>query len=397
MGSESGEDQPVDQPAVGELGELMEKRSAKWSRYPAGVLPAWVAEMDFDPAPPVAEALAAALAAGDLGYPNAGAEARVAELFCEWMARRHGWSPSPSSAVVLADVVQALYLCLTTLSGPGDAVVVQTPVYPPFLAAVAATGRRLVENPLVRGEHRFEVDLDGLDAAAREAKMLLLCNPHNPTGRAFDRFELEAISGIALSRGLTIVSDEIHADLTYPPAIHVPIASLSPDVEAITVTLNSATKAFNIAGLRTAVASFGSRRLRDAFEEVPPGARGGLSSLGMLATIAAWSAGDAWLGSVIRYLDRNRLQLSKALEGSGIDCYAPEATYLAWLDMTRTGLGDDPAETVLRRSSLALGSGPDYGEPGKGYARLNFATSHAVLSEIVERLIGALGPAEGPS
>jgi cystathionine beta-lyase len=379
-----------------DLAALRRRRGEKWQLYGPDVLPAWVAEMDYPLAAPVREAVEAALAADDLGYPLPPRRGELPAAFAERMGTRFGWWPDPDRVEVLADVVQGLYVAIDRFSAPRDGVVVQTPVYPPFLTAVRELGRRQLESPLVAGPARYEIDVDHLrgtvDAGAR---LLLLCNPQNPTGRVFERGELEAIAELAIARDLVVVADEIHADLVYDGHRHVPFASLAPEVEARTLTLSSASKAFNIPGLRCAVAHFGSAALQRRFLSLPRALRGGLGALGQRATLAAWRAGQPWLDAVLAHLGRNRARVAAfvAEHLPGVQHFAPEATFLAWLDCRALGLEPSPQAFLLEHARVALSDGAAFGAPGRGFARLNFATSGPLLEEILARVAAALAEA----
>jgi cystathionine beta-lyase len=376
-----------------DLAKLRRRRGEKWALHPADVLPAWVAEMDFPLAEPVRRAVQQALDLDDLGYPLNPRPGDLPTVFAERMRARFGWAVDPQRVDVLSDVVQGIYAAIHQFSEPGDGVVVQTPVYPPFLEAVRDTARRLVENPLVAGARGYEMDLDGLRAAAdARTRILLLCNPQNPTGRAFARDELERLAELALERQLLVVSDEIHADLVLPDARHVPFATLGPEVEARTITLTSATKAFNIPGLRCAVAAFGSEALARRFRALPRHLLGGLGALGLAATEAAWREGQPWLDALVAYLDGNRRFVVRfvAEQLPGIGLRPPEASYLAWLDCRRLGLESTPQRFFLEHARVALSAGHVFGSPGAGFARLNFGTSRSLLAEILERMAKAL-------
>jgi cystathionine beta-lyase len=290
-------------------------------------------------------------------------------------------------------VVQGIYVAIDQFSEPGEGVLVQTPVYPPFLIAVREMRRRLVENPLVAGATRHEIDFDQLRSVIDPStRVFLLCNPQNPTGRVFDRRELEALAEIAIAHDLVVVADEIHGDLVYAGRRHIPFASLAPEVAARTVTLTSATKAFNIPGLRCAVAHFGSESLRKRFERVPRHIRGGLGSLGQAATLAAWRAGQPWLDAVLAHLDGNRHSVARAVAERmpGVRHFEPEATFLAWLDCRSLELAPSPHTFFLENARVALSEGSVFGGPGRGFARLNFATSRPLLDEITTRIEKAL-------
>jgi cystathionine beta-lyase len=309
------------------------------------------------------------------------------------MAERFSWQVEPSRIVPLVNVVQGLDASVLLHSRPEDGVIVQVPIYPPFLAAVRRSGRRLVENPLLRAADRFEIDFDQLRANIDPStRLLLLCNPHNPSGRVFERAELIALGELALEHDWIVVSDEIHADLVFPGHQHLPFASLAPELAERTITLTSATKAFNLAGLPCAFAIFGSDRLQQPFRDLPPHVLGHCGILDDAATHAAWTEGQPWLDEVMAYLLENRgLVLDFfARELPAVHVLPPEATYLAWLDCRDLGLPGDPFQFFLEHAREALSRGPDFGTGGQGCARLNFATSRAILLEILERMATAV-------
>ncbi len=373
--------------------QLHRRRGAKWARYPDDVLAAWVADMDFPLAPEITARLAEMVSTGDLGYPFVPVPAQLVEVFVERMARRFGLLVTPERVVPLVTVVQGLDLCVMLHSEPGDGVVVQTPIYPPFLSAVERTGRRLLASPLVRGPRHWEIDFDHLESLIdARTRMLMLCNPHNPTGRVFDRSELERLAALAIEHDLVVVADEIHAELTYAGTTHLSIAALGPEIAARTVTLTSATKSFNLAGLPCAFAAFGSAALQEPLSRLPPHLLGHPGTMGIQATLCAWTEAQEWSDRVLAYLDRNRRLLGEllALHLPQVDYSPPEATYLAWLDCRALELDDQPARFFFRQARVALSSGTDFGPPGDGFARLNFATSSALLSEIVQRMAAAV-------
>ncbi|MGA7912922.1 MAG: PatB family C-S lyase [Candidatus Dormiibacterota bacterium] len=373
--------------------QLRARGGGKWKKYPPEVIPAFVADMDFKVAPSVQNAVKHFTDTQDYGYGQLTDTIPLFEAFSAWMARRHHWQPDPAITHANTDVVQGLVATLVAFSEPGDGIIAQTPIYPPFLLTIAGTGRRLVENPLVDNGTRYVVDVEGLERAAAQASMILLCNPHNPTGRVLERVELEAIATIAANHNLTIVADEIHADLVYPGATHIPMETIAQATQR-TVTLTSATKGFNIAGLRASIAHFGSPGLKDRFDgRLPERLLGGPSRLGVAATIAAWSGAEAWLNDVMHYLDRNRQRVTNWAAQANLGHYLPEATYLAWMDCRRLVLqdGQTPQQHVLEQANVALSEGRDFGEPGQGHVRLNFATSAEILEDILGRLDGAFG------
>jgi cystathionine beta-lyase len=372
--------------------ELRARRGGKWRMHPPEVLPAFVADMDFKVAPAIQDAIGQFVDTQDYGYGRMTDPLALFEAFSAWMTRRHGWRPDPALTRANTDVVQGLFATLLAFSEPGDGVIAQTPVYPPFLRLIAESGRRLVENPLVDDGTRFVVDLEGLERVATDASMILLCNPHNPTGRVLERAELEGIAAIAAAHDLTIVTDEIHADLVYPGATHLPMATVAAAADR-TVTLTSATKGFNIAGLRASIAHFGSVALKEKFDKaVPERLLGAPGRIGVAATIAAWSEGEPWLSDVMSYLDRNRNRVAEWAARANLGHHVPEATYLAWLDCRRLEVpeGLTLQQHFLQHAKVALSEGLDFGEPGRGHVRLNFATSAEILEEILARLRAAV-------
>lgn len=381
-----------------DIDSLRRKRGVKWNRDADDILPAWVADMDFPVAEPISEALIQAIETQDLGYAPAPGYHPLRRVFRNRLAERFGWEVPLRRIALLTDVVQGLYIGLSLYSEPGQRAVVQTPIYPPFMGAVANTGRRFLFNPLVHDGQRFVMDLDGLAKAIdAQTRIILLCNPHNPTGRSFERAELEALAELALAHDLTVISDEIHADLVYDGRPHIPFGSLSPEIAERTVTLMSASKTFNIAGLHCALAIFGSEVLLERFETIPIAARGAVSSLGLTASLCAFKFGQPWLDAVVSYLQSNRDWLADFLKARIPDIHftPPEATYLAWLDCRALNLAVPPHEHFFDNARVALSPGADFGaadEPShvEGFARLNFATSRDILEQIVERMAKSL-------
>jgi cystathionine beta-lyase len=374
------------------LAELRERRSAKWREYSPDVLPLWIAEMDTPLAPPVATALTEALARGDTGYMHAGA---LPEAYADFARRHHGFAPDPTRMRVVGDVLQGVRWALELVSRPGDGVAVHTPAYHPFFALIPGAGRRMVESPLRRGpDGAYGLDPDRLDRdlARSDVTALLICNPHNPTGHVFTADELTQMAAIARTHGVSVVVDEIHAPLTYPGARHVPFPTLPDPAAQATLTVVSASKAFNLPGLKAALLLGCGDEAAATLERLPAEASMRASLFGVVAAEAALRDGDAWLAALLADLDHNRRALADLLARHlpGVRYALPEATYLAWLDCTALGLGDDPAAAFLERGRVALSSGPAFGEPGNGFVRLNFATSPQILAEGVERMARAL-------
>lgn len=372
-----------------DVSHLRSLTGVKWTRYGPDVLPAWVADMDLSAPDCVVDALEGLVARRDFGY-NREALGALPGAFAHWQQARHGWTIDPAEVRVFCDVLHAIDTALWLCTEPGDGVVLLTPIYPPFLNALATTDRRLVEVPL--DPEGWRLDPDRLRAAIDDrTRAILLCNPHNPTGRVFDRAELAALAEVATEHDLLLLSDEVWADLVHPGAKHVPLASLGPEVQARTLTISAASKAFNLAGLRCAVAHLGHRGLAAAVEKLPAHLLGAVGTPGAEAALAAWTAGGGWLADLVTHLTARRDQLARRLAADlpEVGFQVPEATYLAWLDFRALGYGDDPATELLDEAKVAMSFGPDFGLRGRGFARLNFATSEPILDQIVDRLATA--------
>lgn len=374
-----------------DLGRLRQRRSEKWARHPPDVLPAFVAEMDYDLAEPVLAALRAAVDLSDCGYASLDG---LGETFAGFAAARHGWAVDPGRVHLVPDVMAGVDAVLALATEPGDGVVINTPVYPPFFAHITVGRRRVVPVPLLRTERSWELDFAGLEAAfAAGARAYLLCSPHNPTGRVFSAADLRRVAALAERYGVLVLSDEIHASLTLPGARHTPFVSLGGAAAEHGVTLASASKAFNIAGLKGAVVVAGSAATERLLARLPESCHYGAGLFGVLASLAAWEAGGDWLDALIGQLDHVRAEfgrlLAQRLPGAGY--VPPEASYLAWVDCAGLGLGPEPARMFLDRGRLALGRGLDFGAPGDGFVRVTIGTSSALLAEIVDRMAAAAG------
>lgn len=374
---------------------LRARRGIKWHHFPDGVIPAWVADMDYGVAEPVQRAIERVVGQGDYCYPGRDGDERLEPAFAARMRELYGWEIDPDLVLPIGDLIQATIASILAYSEPGEGIAVQTPAFPPLLGSIDDTDRRRVLNPLADDGARLRLDVEGLERAVDAGtRMLLLCNPHNPSGRALDREELEAIARVACERDLVVVSDEIHSELVYPGHRHIPTGSLGEDVAARTVTINSATKGFNIAGLRCAVMHFGSAALRERFHRaVPQRLLGAVNAIGVDATVAAWREGQPWLDEVLRRLraNRDRLAAWAAQQAPDIRHYPPEATYLAWLDcrelQERTGSAH---EFFLREARVGLTAGDMFGPGSEGFLRLNFATSPEILDRLLDRMAAAM-------
>jgi len=371
---------------------LRSKPGRKW-RQRGVPLAAWIADMDFRPAPAVVAALQQRLDSGDLGYPNWGGLAGpspATEAFVDWVQRRHGWSIDVCDLREWSDVVQAIQTVLHVATSPGDRVVVHTPCYPPFFEALKQTGTEMMAVSAVCTGATWGWDHADLDAqlARTPAKVILLCNPQNPTGRCFTETELRELLEIAERRDMLIISDEIHMDLVYAPHRHVPIGSLGSDR---VVTISSASKAFNLAGLHYAVSHVGSPVVAASLHALPERLVGEPGMPGVIAAHAAWTEGEQWLDAARAHLKRMRDLTVQAVHErlTGVSMLTPDATYLGWLDCTATPIAEDPADSFAREG-VAVMSGTDFGPEGTGFVRLNYATTPAVLDQVVGSMARAL-------
>jgi len=376
------------------LAALQERPGAKWTHYPPDVLPLWVAEMDYPLAGAIKDAIRANLEANDLGYPSFAGAPGLREAVAARLGARHGLSVEPTDVEPLPTTGSGLGLAARAFAGPGDEVLLLTPLYPPFKKAVEGAGRVPVEVELRREAEGYAIDFAALEAAVTPAtRLLMLCSPHNPIGKVFTRSEVEALAAFALRHNLWVVSDDLHADIMLDGK-HLPIAGVSPDIAARTVTLYGPTKAFNIPGLKISFAVSKNPALLKRLA----GAGGGLvpapNVLAQVATVAAYARGDEWLDSTLGYLRSNRDHVVSFVRERlpDVGVYSPAATYLAWLDLRACGLGDAPAKALAERAKVGLNEGADFGAGGAGFARLNFATSRAILDTALERLASVLGP-----
>ncbi len=356
--------------------------SDKWDKY-AGrdILPMWLADMDLRAPPAVLEALHARVDHGIFGYTNAPDE--LVEVTRAMLAEHHGWRVEPEWMVWLPGMVPGLHVASATVGEDGDAVATFTPIYPPFLDAPARARRERVDVPLA--DAAGAIDFDRLEAElTAHTRMLMLCNPHNPTGRVYARDELERLAEVCRRHELIVCSDEIHCGLILDQAAeHVPFAQLGSDIARRTITLMAPSKTYNIAGLGCSLAIIPDPELRRRFRAARAGFVPGVNVLGFTAALAAWRDGADWHQALIRYLRGNRDQLQQAVDAHpALQMHCPAATYLAWID-ARALDTDDPAG-AFEAAGLGLSDGHEFAAPG--FLRLNFACPRARLEQALERL-----------
>lgn len=370
--------------------EVQRRRgSMKWSAYGPDVLPAWIAEMDFPLAPPIAAALTDAVARGCTGYPPADAHTGVPAALSDWYAERYGYRMPAERVRLLPDLLRGVELTVEVFSPAGSPVVIPTPSYPPFFDAVRLAGRTPLEVPMSTASGRYELDLPAIDAAlAAGAGTVILCSPHNPLGRVFSAGELGALAAVVGRRGARVIADEVHAPLIYPGGTFVPYASVDDGARDHSVTLTAASKGWNLPGLKCAQIVLTGTEDVARWDALSMLRTNGASTLGIAATVAAYRDGGGWLDDTVRYLDGNRRLLEDLLAEHlpSVRYALPAGTYLGWLDCMALGLAD-PAAAFLEHGRVAVSDGAAFGVAGRGRVRLNFATSRDLLTRIVAGLV----------
>ena len=375
---------------------LIERRGTncvKWDgleqRYgDKDLLPFWVADMDFAAAEPIQRALLERIQHPVYGYSSVAAS--VYEAVISWLERRFSWSIHRDWISFTAGVVNAINLIIQTYTLPGEKVIVQPPVYPPFFDSIRNNGRQVVFSPLVQTERGYVMDFDGLEEKIdSRTRMLILCSPHNPVGRVWRRSELEQLAEICLRHGLLMVSDEIHGDFIYSGHRHIPLASLSPEVEQNTITCMAPSKTFNLAGLATSFVVIPNRSLRDRLNNTLTNVGIDPSALGVIALEAAYRHGEEWLDELLLYLEGNRNFLQEFVreEVPGIKMTELEGTYLAWLDCRDLQVTDcSLSDFFVKKAKIAVNDGQWFGPGGQGFIRFNIGCPRPLLEEGLNRI-----------
>jgi cystathionine beta-lyase len=369
------------------LARLRQRTSEKWSTYPEDVLPLFVAETDYPLAPPIAAALHAAIDRGDTGY--IGDDDRAKSAFARYAHDAWGWEVDPASVLTTTDVSVVIVEALRMLIAPGDRVVITPPVYPPFYEFIPEAGGVVEEVPLLDDGTTWSLDLDGLERAfAGGARALLLCHPHNPLGLVHPREVLEAVASLAARYDVAVVSDEIHAPLTHSDEAFTPFLSVSDAAHEVGVAAHSASKAWNLAGVKCALMVAASPARAAQLHALPVEVEVRTSLLGRIATEAAFDDSRDWLAGTLESIEANRVLFGQLLATHLPEAVyrEPHASYLAWVDFRGLGWGDEPAARILSEAKVALVRGLDFGREGAGFARLNLACSPEVLTEAVDRI-----------
>lgn len=378
------------------LSELQTHKSEKWRAFPKDVLPLPVAEMDFPVAEPIRRTLTEMVEKSDLGY--LGAIPEMGEAFAAFASRRFGWRPDPSQIRIAADVGVGIVETLRVITNYGDKILLNSPVYPNFWTWANETHLEIVDVPLTRADEEingspWHLDWAGIEAAYKSGiKVHLICNPHNPLGRVYTRDELERLVELARTNNVIIISDEIHSPLTYSEQKFTPFLTLGEKAREVGITVTAASKGWNIAGLKCAIIVTENAQMHQRLDAIAPATHYRASLLGAFATVAAFQEGEPWLNELMTQLDFNRKlvfdlvaeKLPKA------KTHLPHCSYLAWIDFSAYGIGDDPAGYLLENAKVAFVPGFRFGEKFAGYIRLNFATSPEIITEAINRVAKAL-------
>jgi cystathionine beta-lyase len=373
---------------------LRARGSFKWTAPGPDGLGAAVAEMDFGAAPPILDALTELSAAANFGYLSPPMADELAAACAGFLARRYGWQADPADIHPIPDVIKGLELAITHFSRPGAPVILPTPAYMPFLIVPRFLGREIIQVPMLDdGTGFFTFDLDGIDAAFRAGgQLLIFCNPYNPLGRVFSAGEMTQLTDLVDRHGGRVFADEIHAPLVYPGQRHIPYATTSDTAAGHTLTATSASKAWNLPGLKCAQVILTNDTDRRHWADLGVFASHGASNPGVVANIAAFRYGEPWLDEVLGYLDDSRRLLADLVRQQlpGVRYRPPDGTYLAWLDCTALDLPQSPGELITDRARITVVDGPAFGTGGAGAFRFNFATPQPILSQMVQQIAGVL-------
>lgn len=379
------------------LSELLTHHSEKWRGFPSDVLPLPVMEMDFPVAQAIRDVLLEMVSHSDLGY--LGTVPELAEGFESFCQVRWGWSIDKSQLRIAADVGVGVVEVLRVFTQPGDRILINSPVYQNFYSWIKETRLEIADVPFINtGSDSYEInpwtiDLDAVEKVyASGIKVHLLCSPHNPLGRVYSRDELSRIADMAKKYGVLVISDEIHSPLAYKEAPFIPFLGLNDTAREVGVTVTSASKGWNIAGLKSAIIISQDEAINEKLALMPPAVHFRSSILGAFASAAAFKDGGMWLDSVINHLDQNRYMIKDLLSAKlpSVKYHIPNSSYVAWLDLSALDLGENPAQTLLERGKVAFNPGHIYGAQSAQFVRLNFATSPTIITEAIDRIVKSL-------
>lgn len=382
--------------SVPPLAELQKHRSEKWRGFSTDILPLPVAEMDFPVAHPIREILAEMISTSDMGY--LGSIPEMGTSFAGFAKRRWHWDVEPTYVRIATDVGVAVVELLRIFAQPGERVLISSPVYQNFYTWIRETKVEMVDVPFKKNPNEpdgtgWSHDWDGIEKTYQNGlKVHLLCSPHNPMGKVYSKEDLTRIVALAKKYGVIVISDEIHAPLTYKEQPFTPFLTLGSDAADVGVSVTAASKGWNIAGLKCAIIISQSEKMHEKLNELPPAMHYRASLLGAFATVAAFEKGEPWLDFILEQLDENRKLIGNLIESRipAISYSIPHCSYLAWLDVSKLNLGEDPGAVLIERAKVAFNPGHIYGDLGKDYVRLNFATSPTIITEAFERIARAL-------
>ena len=369
------------------VSELRNRYAVKWNYYGPDVLPLWVADMDLPVSDEILEALRTRLTTR-IGYPMMGGDPELVQAIIQRQAR-FGWEElQPEHVWMVTGVVPGLYASVLGLTEPGDEIITHTPIYPPFLTAITDYGRVVKANPLMQTDQGWRMDMDQLEECVTpRTKLLMLCNPHNPTGRVWTREELEQLAAFVMEHDLLVISDELHAELIFD-GTHLPFAALGPELAERTVVLTGPCKAYNTAGLGIGAAISQNKNLLERMQKATKGVMGHANVMSLEMWLAGLRHGEAWLTEVLQHLRGNRDFTAQFVRERlpRVRHTPPEGTYLSWLDFTAYPFADRVHAFLLEQAKVGLNDGPPFGAAYQGFVRLNFATTRAILTDALERI-----------
>ena len=373
------------------LAELRKRKSVKWRHFPSDVLPLPVAEMDFPTAPKIKAALTDMVERSDTGY--LGPFPELFDAFANFSAKRWGWQVDTKQMRIATDVGVGIVEIMRTLIKPGEKVMLNSPVYENIWRWVSEVHATTVDTPLSEDNLSYKLDLAAIEKEYQNGvKVHILCHPHNPVGVIFSKAQLSDLADLAKKYQVVILSDEIHAPLTYDAKTFIPFLNVSQNAKEVGIAITSASKSFNLAGLKCALIITDSIKLQERINVMPPAVTWRASLFGAVASTAAYAESVDWLDGVLITLDQNRKLVEKliATKAPAIKYRIPDFGYLAWLDLSALALGEDPAAVILEKGKLAVNGGVLYGPKHKSFVRLNFGTSPEIITEAFDRLANCL-------
>jgi cystathionine beta-lyase len=373
------------------LDQLRKRKSVKWRQFPDDVLPLPVAEMDFASAPPIKAALLDMVERSDTGY--LGPFPELFDAFAKFSTQRWGWQPDVNQMRIATDVGVGIVELMRVLIKPGEKVMLNSPVYENIWRWITEVAATTVDTPLIEEDLNYKLDLVAIEKEYKNGVNIhILCHPHNPVGVIFDKQQLTSLAELAKRYQVVILSDEIHAPLSYDAKSFTPFLAVSDLAKEVGIIITSASKSFNLAGLKCAFIITQSAALAERINKIPPAVTWRASLFGAVASTAAYAQSSDWLDQLLITLDENRKLVAELIQSKlpGVKYRIPDFGYLAWLDMSNLGLGEDPAAKILEKGKVALNGGVLYGPKHKNFVRLNFGTSSELITEGINRIAKSL-------